>query len=1153
MSHKKIKKSVESLLSKAKNYQDDDAGFYAITTEDRFNTMIMKERLRVKFGDAGQKIKGEGGINKRLGQYVNALALKSDQVEIGRWVNPIGIKRDYELQSDLDKIATRIFDNGKAKELWDFLIPEELKKNYLKSFDKSEIIQYVKKQIDEQLSKKNKSNVRNEVKLRKLQKTIIKKIMKILESKGIESTLVAELAPRIGKTLLFLSLFHMMNQVYGHKVMMIFGYGVGLSIFKSYADEINSYRDLKSAMVYIDSRDKKAGKTFKDTIEQDKMAVVMVSLNTKEKDLPKFLQDYKNPVLALLEEGDYGCHTHRQIPKVERLLKGKKTFRINASGTNIGRLAKAFGTSSITDVLAVPYSMVEEDKSIADRVKRRYYNMSFDDSVNKHLKDWDPDHLPSIGKIFRKPLAQKLWIEEVFKSIYDYDPRWGLSIDHQAGEQIFGSMIFGNFEKKPMEQLQKILVKALPEHYIEILNGDTTNTRKAQDLVVKRVGEIKRGDHKGKKKLIVITNMIGSRSFTVPEIQACLMFQDNGEVGAWIQKTSRCLSPEKGSNFDRGVGKNFGHIFDFNMDPNKVRNTEMALIYDAKARSDLTGKTFVESLREVMNSASLKDVFKGKWLNDQDLLKRIEDTNKLLDVADNSTNFDIGDLSSLEINLLLSIKSSIASKKKAKLKKLLTGRTFSGVNGKKKGASNDSSLLSAVRLAIKRINSSSTTVSDFAKGAGDSYSDCIDIIANDPALDEQFLEMYGITANNLKQLLPRLPLGILDICIYNSKHGFSQKHITNNDLGILGEKDSPKLWDQIISKSILDAKIRYAIKNNGRILVVAGGLGTEVDVLVEKYGRKIIQKIWFNDKFKCFTNRVKRKYNKINIIEGNFLELNIDMQFDVILGNPPYKGQSMLHQQFFNKSVELLKTDGSLAFIQPATVYFNKKDETDKHSQDMRDNLKLFKTQVEMAKPEIFENALNRNDIAITILKKTETNDELESVKYRSGKTFYKVRLEDINRTEIEPAIYKSIVEKYQALIEKNGCILDITSNKKTKYKAKLASMRGNRGGDDWYTFIPKDKKFWTTNGYNGEWGVDADSNQQAMNIYNFFTTNPARFGLSIHKFSADMHGGAMNKVFLIDFSQTYTDDEIYDILDLTKEERQAIDKSLPDYHDRNK
>ena len=82
---------VTQILQNSKSSNDGDAGFYAITTQDKFNTMIMKGRLRVKFGDAGQKIKGEGSIDKRLGQYVNALALKSDQVEIGRWVNPIGI------------------------------------------------------------------------------------------------------------------------------------------------------------------------------------------------------------------------------------------------------------------------------------------------------------------------------------------------------------------------------------------------------------------------------------------------------------------------------------------------------------------------------------------------------------------------------------------------------------------------------------------------------------------------------------------------------------------------------------------------------------------------------------------------------------------------------------------------------------------------------------------------------------------------------------------------------------------------------------------------------------------------------------------------------------------------------------------------------
>jgi len=46
--------------------------------------------------------------------------------------------------------------------------------------------------------------------------------------------------------------------------------------------------------------------------------------------------------------------------------------------------------------------------------------------------------------------------------------------------------------------------------------------------------------------------------------------------------------------------------------------------------------------------------------------------------------------------------------------------------------------------------------------------------------------------------------------------------------------------------------------------------------------------------------------------------------FDVIMMNPPYKGQSRLHQQFFNKAVELTAAKGCVASLQPSTVYFNK-------------------------------------------------------------------------------------------------------------------------------------------------------------------------------------------------------------------------------------
>ena len=54
-------------------------------------------------------------------------------------------------------------------------------------------------------------------------------------------------------------------------------------------------------------------------------------------------------------------------------------------------------------------------------------------------------------------------------------------------------------------------------------------------------------------------------------------------------------------------------------------------------------------------------------------------------------------------------------------------------------------------------------------------------------------------------------------------------------------------------------------------------------------------------------------------------ETVIMKKFDFVVGNPPYVGAAALHQQFFVKGFELINESGCIAFIQPATPYFNKK------------------------------------------------------------------------------------------------------------------------------------------------------------------------------------------------------------------------------------
>ena len=70
----------------------------------------------------------------------------------------------------------------------------------------------------------------------------------------------------------------------------------------------------------------------------------------------------------------------------------------------------------------------------------------------------------------------------------------------------------------------------------------------------------------------------------------------------------------------------------------------------------------------------------------------------------------------------------------------------------------------------------------------------------------------------------------------------AQKHLVNKDLGILGKEDDIELWNKIIGNRQMRRFI--ASKKCQSILIIAGGLGAEVDALVNTYGEDIIKKKW---------------------------------------------------------------------------------------------------------------------------------------------------------------------------------------------------------------------------------------------------------------------------------------------------------------------
>ena len=224
----------------------------------------------------------------------------------------------------------------------------------------------------------------------------------------------------------------------------------------------------------------------------------------------------------MLEETDFGTHTDSQVEKVDYILENKTVTRVNASGTNIGRLAKAFGKNAIDEIISVPYCMVEQDSSIPNVVVRRFYNMLFSGRINKLLEDFDKDLLPNLTKILAKPYSQQKFISALFQDIFGYQPLYGFNLSDQAGEEIKHSMLFVNISKLAMDQLAEVIEKACPEHKVLILNGDYTDNKEAEGLTKEELVRMQNGYYHDRDKLLIITNMMGTRSYSIPEIQACL-------------------------------------------------------------------------------------------------------------------------------------------------------------------------------------------------------------------------------------------------------------------------------------------------------------------------------------------------------------------------------------------------------------------------------------------------------------------------------------------------------------------------------------------------------------------------------------------------------------------------------------------------------
>lgn len=402
-----------------------------------------------------------------------------------------------------------------------------------------------------------------------------------------------ELAPRFGKTIWAIDL---LNTLFlGHNVKLCVIPTYVLTAITSFKKEFYSFKGYSSNMIFVTSDDD-VSSVIKNNYGK-KLIVVAISLHMRghESKLEVIKSLPSQDKVSIIDEADFGAHRMNSQGKIDYLNCG---LNIYMTGTAIERVASPLSNLrdniirwSYTDMMMVKkgehpiqdrlQSIDESKNSVKDIVVPQFMRL-FLGGVVDNFYSIEPEYRTDWNKLFADVDKAKPILSNLIKSLFgEYNGRLTYLVDLNTSEICPKdvTMIFaGTPDKKQQKKFHKLVQDNLgPQYIVELINGDETSNREVEE---KSKGIVARAQRE-RKKVVFISKDMGSRSFSLSEIDTVILMFDRGSYATISQKVSRVLTPGKTYVGDKKV---HGNVISLSLDPNReqVNPIDEYLVYEGE-------------------------------------------------------------------------------------------------------------------------------------------------------------------------------------------------------------------------------------------------------------------------------------------------------------------------------------------------------------------------------------------------------------------------------------------------------------------------------------------------------------------------------------------------------------------------------------------